>query len=278
MTANEKRKKVVDQYKIIIGRNIYSQDLVKRECVYAPHTDKKYYSDCSSSVRWAYKRANIGLDYIGGNTVGMYTSKLGKQVDVTIKNGVITDVSKLRVGDILLFAGYDEGRSAYGYCGHVEMVYSINGNTITICGHGSGNPSYKNLNTYCKSRFNKKTSTKLGHTGLIKVVRFIEDDPVVEPKKEETKVVATTKKKNPYIKPSRVLKKGMTGLDVRWLQFELLEAGITRVKVGLVYKTLEIDGEFGDITEAATKEFQKSAKLVVDGKAGTQTVTALAAK
>ncbi len=180
MTANEKRKKVVDQYKVIIGRNLYSQDSIKRECVFTPHSDKKHYSDCSASIRWSYRKANIGLDNIGSNTIGFYTSKLGKKVDVEINKGVISDISKLRVGDIMLFAGYDEERAAYGYCGHVEMVYSIKGDRVTICGHGSGCPSYKDLNVYCKSRYNKKTSTKLGHAGLIKVVRFIEDDPVTK--------------------------------------------------------------------------------------------------
>lgn len=56
------------------------------------------------------------------------------------------------------------------------MVYSISGSTVTLCGHGSGTPSLKNMKTYCKSRYNSKTSTKLGNKGLIRVRRFIQDD------------------------------------------------------------------------------------------------------
>ena len=196
MTANQKRQAVVNQYKMLIGRNIYSQDVTRRECVFNPFTDGKYYSDCSSSIRWAYRRANIGLNNIGGNTVGMYTSPLGKIVDVNIVNGIPTDVSNLRVGDILLFAGSDNNRANWGFVGHVEMVYSISGNTVTLCGHGSGTPNFKNLNTYCRNRFNMKTNTKLGHRGLIRVVRFIKDDVKSEPVKQTSTPTVTTPTSN----------------------------------------------------------------------------------
>ena len=188
MSADKKRKSVVDQYKKILGRNIYSQDMTKRESVFSPHSDGKYYSDCSSSVRQAYKMANIGLNYIGGNTVGIYSSKSGKEVKTPIRNGIPTNIKDLRVGDCLLFAGNDSSRSAYSYCGHIEMVYSISGNTVTLCGHGSGNPSTKNMVTYCRSRFNTKTNTKLGNRGLIKIVRFIEDDKTVKAPSNSDKV------------------------------------------------------------------------------------------
>ena len=49
------------------------------------------------------------------------------------------------------------------------------------------------MTTYCKSRYNSKSTTKLGHKGLIKVVRFIQDDEgtenaTVEPQKPATPV------------------------------------------------------------------------------------------
>lgn len=77
----------------------------------------------------------------------------------------------------------------------------------------------------------------------------------------------TYKVANPYAEPKRLLKKGMTGQDVKWLQYELVESG---------YK-LTIDGDFGKKTLAALKEFQKSAKITVDGVAGEQTRNALKA-
>lgn len=189
MTAIEKRQAVVAQYKIILGRNLYSQDAAKRECCFTPYKDGKYYSDCSSSIRLAYKRAGIGLNNIGGNTVGMYQNKNGVIIDCAIKSGVPTDVGMLRVGDILLFAGNDSARAYADYVGHVEMVYAISGTKVTLCGHGSGNPKTHEMTAYCKSRQNTKASTKKGNRGLLKVVRFIPDDEIypADPMKDPPK-------------------------------------------------------------------------------------------
>lgn len=77
--------------------------------------------------------------------------------------------------------------------------------------------------------------------------------------------VITYKIANPYTEPTRTLKKGCTGQDVKWLQYELVEAG---------YK-LTIDGDFGKNTNSALEKFQKSAKLEVDCKCGPKTREAL---
>lgn len=197
MTASEKRTKVISWYKLILGRNYYSQDADKRECVFTPYKDGKYYSDCSSSIRRAYRAADIGLNNIGGNTVGMYQSKLGTEVNCRITDGVPMDISALRVGDILLFAGTDSSRKYAEYVGHVEMVYSIDGDEVTLCGHGSGRPSLKDMHTYCRSRQNAKTSTARGNKGLICVKRFIQDDEEDEEMIEELKnEIAALKDKN----------------------------------------------------------------------------------
>lgn len=192
MTAKEKRAAVVAAYKIILGRNIYSQHATKRECCFVKHTDGKYYSDCSSSIRLAYKKANIGLNNIGGNTVGMYQNKAGKVVDCGIKSGIPTDIGKLRIGDILLFAGNDTSRAYADYVGHVEMVYAISGSKVTLCGHGSGNPKTHEMVAYCKSRQATKVSTKRGNRGLLKVVRFIGDDATVDDPADEIRKVRVT--------------------------------------------------------------------------------------
>lgn len=172
MTAIEKRNAVIKKYEEILGRNKYSQSL--RDYCYKKYRDGKYYSDCSSSVSYAYKEAGFGFGIL--NTVGMYQSKKLVDVPVTIKNGVIQNPEVLRIGDMLLFAGTDSGRAYAGYVGHVEMVAKINGSTVTLYGHGSGTPRATEMNAYCKSRYAKKASTKLGHRGLIRVRRFIQDD------------------------------------------------------------------------------------------------------
>ena len=83
------------------------------------------------------------------------------------------------------------------------------------------------------------------------------------------KVDGTSKGTNPYKKPSGSLTKGANGEVVKWLQWELVEAG---------YK-LDIDGDFGSKTKAAVEAYQASAKLDVKwpGTVGSKTITSLAA-
>lgn len=173
MTATEKRAAVVKKYGEILGRNKYSQP--RRDYCYKKYKDGKYYSDCSSSISYAYKEAGFSFGIL--NTVGMYQSKKMTDVPVTIKNGIIQNPEILLPGDMLLFAGTDSSRAYAGYVGHVEMVAKISGGKVTIYGHGSGTPRSTEMNAYCKSRYAKKTNTKLGHRGLIRVRRFIQDDP-----------------------------------------------------------------------------------------------------
>ena len=72
-------------------------------------------------------------------------------------------------------------------------------------------------------------------------------------------------KENIYPEPKRIIKRGCTGDDVKWVQYELVESGAV----------LSIDGEVGPITENAIKAFQKLCKLEIDGKAGPITIKAL---
>lgn len=82
------------------------------------------------------------------------------------------------------------------------------------------------------------------------------------------KVDGTSKGTNPYKKPSGSLTKGAKGEAVKWLQWELVEAG---------YK-LDVDGKFGSKTETAVKAYQASAKLDVKwpGTVGSKTIASLA--
>lgn len=77
----------------------------------------------------------------------------------------------------------------------------------------------------------------------------------------------TYKPANPYAEPTRLLVKGCKGNDVKWLQFELIEAGYN----------IALDGDFGKNTYNALVAFQKSAKIGVDGKCGQETRGALKA-
>lgn len=76
-----------------------------------------------------------------------------------------------------------------------------------------------------------------------------------------TNVSGTWKGTNPYTQPTTTVKNGMTGTGVKWLQWELVEAG---------YK-ITIDGDFGNKTMEALKAFQQSCKITVDGLCGPTT-------
>lgn len=168
MTAIEKRKKVLAQYQPMLGRNFYSQDVEKRECAVQPYKDGKYYSDCSSSIRRAYRAAGVGLDNIGGNTAGIHQK--GRLVPVTIKNGQIVDPEKLREGDCLMLRGEDSSRPLQ--IGHVEMYVGSG----KLWGHGSGHPTEKDMVSYLATRFSRKAANGKDK-GIVEVRRFIEDDP-----------------------------------------------------------------------------------------------------
>jgi len=173
MTAELKRQAVCDKYATLIGRNIYSQNL--RDYCFKKYSDGNYYSDCSSSICHSYQEAGYGFGNL--NTAGIYQSGKLTTVDADIAAG-IPDISRLRKGDMLEFAGSDASRPLK--IGHVEM-YCGNG---IICGHGSGRPSYKDLKAYCKSRYDSWASGGW-RQGLVCVRRYIQDDviPVPEPVK-----------------------------------------------------------------------------------------------
>lgn len=89
----------------------------------------------------------------------------------------------------------------------------------------------------------------------------------------ETSVSGTSRNQNPFNEPTHLLQKGMKGNDVKWLQWELIEAGYNRAFVykGKSYGAVLIDGDFGKITDAAVRAFQASCKIAVDGKVGSIT-------
>ena len=69
---------------------------------------------------------------------------------------------------------------------------------------------------------------------------------------------------NPYPEPARNLRRGAVGDGVKWVQWALLRRGYDLGGDG-------IDGEFGRMTDAAVKAFQKAAGLSVDGIVGVRT-------
>jgi len=70
----------------------------------------------------------------------------------------------------------------------------------------------------------------------------------------EEKAEGTWKAGNPFAEPTSNIRRGMMGNDVKWLQFELSEAGYS----------LDIDGDFGSITAQCLRDFQASCKIECD--------------
>lgn len=119
--TDEKRREFHDTYKIILGRNIYNQDL--REYVFNKYKDGKYYSDCSSSYCATLRLIGFKLDWLL-NTVGILESDLFEDVPVKISKGHITNPEILKVADAILFKG-NASRPWADYCGHIEAIYEI---------------------------------------------------------------------------------------------------------------------------------------------------------
>lgn len=70
----------------------------------------------------------------------------------------------------------------------------------------------------------------------------------------------------PYERKSNLIKRGMKGEDVRWLQWNLIRHGAR----------LKIDGDFGKLTLTAVIEFQQThPPLKVDGLCGVKTIAEL---
>lgn len=66
---------------------------------------------------------------------------------------------------------------------------------------------------------------------------------------------------NPYPVPTRALKKGKKGEDVKWLQWELSDRGYS----------CDVDGSFGPGTQSALMRYQTDAGLDADGSCGPAT-------
>ena len=70
---------------------------------------------------------------------------------------------------------------------------------------------------------------------------------------------------NPYAEPTKIVKLGSKGNDVRFVQYELNRR----------WYRLIVDGVFGVKTDAAVRDFQKQNGLQIDGKVGPATLAAL---
>lgn len=91
----------------------------------------------------------------------------------------------------------------------------------------------------------------------------LKDCFVSEDEKDES--TTTTAPSNPetcpYVEPASNIKKGSEGEGVKWIQWHLNKHGYD----------LEIDGDFGALTDKAVRDFQGKSNLTVDGIVGKNT-------
>lgn len=119
------RQSVIDKSSVMLGRNIYSQGL--RQYAIKPYTDGKYYSDCSSFCSAAFMTAGYNVSW--NNTTSFKSDNNFYTVPITQNDKQIANASNiLKIADVIIWTG------------HCNMVHHIDGDTVYLQDHGSGNP------------------------------------------------------------------------------------------------------------------------------------------
>ena len=77
------RESIINNSKVMIGRNEYSMNINKRVCALTPYSDGKYYSDCSSFASACFMAG--GHDVGWNNTSSFCTNNLFYTVPITQK-------------------------------------------------------------------------------------------------------------------------------------------------------------------------------------------------
>ena len=222
----------------------------------------------SNCVGWAFSYFNesayviLGADGVkklfrenGGKLVNLNSNKnmpllqpLNAEnfYDVAIQQGL--EISQTpRVGDIICWQKGPTRKSSDG-AGHVAMVIEVLSSDCIITsesGYGCQNPVW--------TQTRSKGNGNWGQSSAYKFLGFIKNPAI----SDET---------DPYPKPTRVLKEGMNGEDVKWLQWKLKK---------LAYLPDNVDGWFGVHTLGALLVFQLKNGLEVDGICGPATRAAL---
>ena len=240
MTTAQKCAEAVRLMRSREKKNGYTQGTDREYFFGKPEGTNPGYSDCSSSVRLAIKRA-AGIS-IGSNTSAQVdNARKGIGVIIERPTGIYFDESKLKPGDALYWKG---NKAHTEQVGHVELYTGPN----ECYGHGSGmGPSRHNLKSYCAGRTGDKKA--------LMAVRWIKDDGTT----------ATPPKLG-----DKPLVKGVRGEDVKEMQALLLRLGENLPKYGA-------DGDFGSETVAAVQNYQKRVGLAQTGDADLTTIMYLQA-
>lgn len=139
--------------------------------------------------------------------------------------------------------------------GHVAVVEKVISNTEVV----TSESGYNAKNPFWTQTRQKGSAGRWGQNSAYKFLGFIKNPAVSAEEKPAPSTGA-------YPKPTRTLRKGDSGEDVKALQSRLKELG---------YYASEIDGKFGRLTLGAVLAFQLESKLAIDGVCGISTRNAL---
>lgn len=138
----------------------------------------------------------------------------------------------------------------------------------------SGHVGVKVDDTYCIEAKGINYGTVKSKIAYCKFTHWLLFEDIMSYDAPAAMIALKAKSKNPYKEPTRTIYYDRVnktvvcrGDDVKWVQWELVEAGFK----------LAIDGACGPATDEAIREFQQSCKIVIDGKCGPATKKALLA-
>lgn len=195
-------------------------------------------------MQMACDNNQIGYDQYGRNS--LYNDSKAYKFDVSkVTKATETDCSAL-VRVCCAYAGFDPG----------NFNTSSEARTLLATGKFTElkGTKYTDSSNYLRAGDVLVTKTK-GHTVVVITNGPNADEPI------NLKPVV-------YKLGDRILRNGSEGADVKELQSLLIQLDYDLGKWGA-------DGDFGDATEIAVKEFQTKAKIDIDGEVGPQTIKAL---
>jgi hypothetical protein len=191
----------------------------------------------------------------------------------------VDNLKDIQVGDVLSHwstSAIQKGKNLYG---HTSIVCNVSDEKYSIIEQWAGS---KTIRKNTKS-INLKPPTNYAVLGIARPI--FEDDsiddvvnvPTDEPSEnipngdiaennssENLPDNVADEKTPPYAEPASNLKKGSKGEGVKWVQWCLTELKYDLGKGGL-------DGIFGNCTDIAVRDFQRSKALAVDGIVGKNT-------
>lgn len=209
---------------------------------------------CAGYTSAMFKKADL-IDILPAEVSCYYMIEGFKKIGRWQEN----DAYVPQIGDVLLYDWDDTGNGDNKNTpDHVGIVVLVKDGMITVIEGNKGSPSQVGYRTLAVN------GRYIRGYGLPNFVSKATKESTV--KKSTTSVTAKTTVKVDNTVKMPTLQYGSSGVYVKFLQYALNYLG---------YNCGTVDGDFGNNTKNAVKNFQKAKKLTKDGIVGTQTWTAI---